>query len=376
MNLLMPFAHTIPGGIARVAVSLVAEFIRSGDCVVVTVPAKEVEYFRNIFPKSSNFHLYPDTGVNDLKGYIEKHSINRCLVMNPESLPQASPDAARFDIPTTLIVHDVFWAQFQGDDYTTLANFGQSVYDLHIDSVDNIIVPSHYTRQELLHAIPTSERKITCIPHAPDTPSFLKKDASLCLSRKKQDFSLYYPSSATGNKDHLLLFQAVKMLIENGSSFSLDLSGWETDRFDSENPLIFARAEKARCFYKENRNILREHVRLHGYADYSLIEDLYDACDVVVLPSLYEGFGLGLIEAVARGVRVLCSDIPPFLEQISFHSLEPYVTTFRSGDIEDLVGQLLQLNTAAKSNSICIPPGIITRTWKDVAGEYRTVLSR
>jgi glycosyltransferase involved in cell wall biosynthesis len=41
---------------------------------------------------------------------------------------------------------------------------------------------------------------------------------------------------------------------------------------------------------------------------------VYDRTKLFVYPSLYEGFGMPLIEAIARGCRVLCSDIPVFRE--------------------------------------------------------------
>ena len=41
---------------------------------------------------------------------------------------------------------------------------------------------------------------------------------------------------------------------------------------------------------------------------------IYDRTKLFVYPSLYEGFGMPLIEAIARGCRVLCSDIPVFRE--------------------------------------------------------------
>ena len=38
------------------------------------------------------------------------------------------------------------------------------------------------------------------------------------------------------------------------------------------------------------------------------LEDFYANVDVIVVPSLYEGFGLPVLEAMARGVPVISSD--------------------------------------------------------------------
>jgi glycosyltransferase involved in cell wall biosynthesis len=49
-------------------------------------------------------------------------------------------------------------------------------------------------------------------------------------------------------------------------------------------------------------------VRLLGWVDDAELEGLYAAAALFVLPSLYEGFGLPVLEAMARGVAVACSD--------------------------------------------------------------------
>ena len=49
-------------------------------------------------------------------------------------------------------------------------------------------------------------------------------------------------------------------------------------------------------------------VRFEGWVDEALLEGLYAAARCFVFPSLYEGFGLPVLEAMRRGVAVACSD--------------------------------------------------------------------
>jgi glycosyltransferase involved in cell wall biosynthesis len=52
---------------------------------------------------------------------------------------------------------------------------------------------------------------------------------------------------------------------------------------------------------------LSAQVRLLGWVEEPLLEGLYAAAACFVFPSLYEGFGLPVLEAMARGVPVACS---------------------------------------------------------------------
>ncbi len=80
-----------------------------------------------------------------------------------------------------------------------------------------------------------------------------------------------------------------------------------------------------RSQYPGNRRRLIELVRELGiedkvtFIDYVSDEDLprfYNIAEVFVLPSLYEGFGLPALEAMACGCPVICSDRPPLSNEI------------------------------------------------------------
>ena len=59
---------------------------------------------------------------------------------------------------------------------------------------------------------------------------------------------------------------------------------------------------------------LRQRFRLTGYIEDDDLPALYSAARMLVMPSLYEGFGLPVLEAMRCGTPVLCSSVDPFPE--------------------------------------------------------------
>ncbi|HSW49586.1 MAG TPA: glycosyltransferase family 1 protein, partial [Bryobacteraceae bacterium] len=93
---------------------------------------------------------------------------------------------------------------------------------------------------------------------------------------------------------------------------------------------------------------VREAVRASGVADKvhltGFVTDeelvlLYNACDVFVFPSLYEGFGLPLLEAMACGRAVACSDVSacPEVADAAAVFFDPYSTHDMARAMSDLV---------------------------------------
>jgi glycosyltransferase involved in cell wall biosynthesis len=67
-------------------------------------------------------------------------------------------------------------------------------------------------------------------------------------------------------------------------------------------------------FEAELKQRASERVRFLGWVDDRTLDGLYRAATCFVLPSLAEGFGLPVLEAMSRGTPVVCSDISALRE--------------------------------------------------------------
>jgi glycosyltransferase involved in cell wall biosynthesis len=79
----------------------------------------------------------------------------------------------------------------------------------------------------------------------------------------------------------------------------------------------------------------------HGYHDQKTIPRYYNSADICIFPSLHEGFGLVVLEAMACGKPIIASNIGSFQELIS-HGKNGYL--FRTGDAKDLSEAILNLH--------------------------------
>ena len=84
-----------------------------------------------------------------------------------------------------------------------------------------------------------------------------------------------------------------------------------TDQQRAEMPLVVVGGSAA--IYRESNIDWPTGTVITGYVDDDVLRELYANCRAVVFPSLAEGFGLPLVEAVVAGApRLLVSDIPVF----------------------------------------------------------------
>jgi glycosyltransferase involved in cell wall biosynthesis len=118
----------------------------------------------------------------------------------------------------------------------------------------------------------------------------------------------------------------------------------------SNNDYHYAIVGKKGWFYDEIFNTVKDckidqKVHFLGYVPDEDLAYIYDQASLFMYLSFYEGFGLPLIEAQARGKKVLASDIPVFKEVLQGSTLlaDPSDISDISSKIAQLIGEV-QIN--------------------------------
>ena len=110
---------------------------------------------------------------------------------------------------------------------------------------------------------------------------------------------------------------------------------------------------------------VREDVRLVGWVDEGTLEGLYASCSAYVHPSLFEGFGLPVLEAMQRGTPVACSAIPVLREVAGEAAL--YFDPMSPSSMGTAISQLCESATRRRELSQLGLERAATFTWERTA---------
>jgi glycosyltransferase involved in cell wall biosynthesis len=160
-----------------------------------------------------------------------------------------------------------------------------------------LIAISRATRDDVVKLLGEPAEKIDVIPQGIDEPhpELAMPEAELRASLAAAGRPIALSVSAKRPHKNLLRLLDALALIPGERRPLLVIPGYPTWHEDDLR-------EHARKLGIE------DDVRLLGWVSQAELEGLYAAAGVFVFPSLYEGFGLPVLEAMQRGVPVACSD--------------------------------------------------------------------
>jgi glycosyltransferase involved in cell wall biosynthesis len=122
------------------------------------------------------------------------------------------------------------------------------------------------------------------------------------------------------------------------------------------------------------RLALTDGVRLLGAVTSEELEDLYAAADVLVTATRYEGFGLPVLEALARGVPVVCTDLP-VLREVAGDTAR-YVPAQDPGRLASALAETLAGGDEVERRVAAGRERAATFTWEAAARATREVYDR
>jgi glycosyltransferase involved in cell wall biosynthesis len=205
-------------------------------------------------------------------------------------LPPTRPDTR-----TLLTVHDLSFMRYPGAFVPPLRQYLERVVPRAMARADRVLADSAHTRDDIVAFFGVAPDAVTVLYSGVD-PRFCPEPApgerERLQARYAVDARPYVLSVGTlqPRKNYVRLIQAfgalqrpdTRLLIAGGQ-------GWLYDK-------IIAAAAR------------HERTTLLGFVDDADLPALYRHAELFVLPSLYEGFGLPVLEAMACGVPVVCSD--------------------------------------------------------------------
>ena len=212
-----------------------------------------------------------------------------------------SPDgfcSLRSNVPQVVVVHDLAFMHYP----SFLPASQQLYYKLYTPSflrkAKKIITVSEFSKADIIKHFPFTKHKIEVVANSAD-PRF-KPAATEVKDRMKEKY--------TGGREYFLYVGSIhprKNLISLLKAFSSFKKRQQTNM-----QLIIAgrMAWKNESFQNALSTFkFRDDVKLTGYLPLEELVDLMGSAYAMVYPSLWEGFGLPLLEAMRCGVPVLCS---------------------------------------------------------------------
>lgn len=274
------------------------------------------EKVKEIGPLPGNFHTVPSLEPErSLKGYWAFRTIVKRLQCDLVHIPNLFSMPRGLPCPYVMTVHDMLEHMARARQQTGFWGAWHLQWTRHVLSgAARIFAVSNFTRVEIEKLFGIPEDRIEVIYNAIDE-RFLHGHASAADRQViAQRYQVTYPFllyagriSPHKNVGRMIeAFSALKTELEKDGAFP-DLKLIIIGDDLSGNP------ELRRTVVRSG---VQNDVRFLGFVPIDVLRIFYDQAKIFVFPSLYEGFGLPPLEAMAHGTPVVTSNVSSLPEVV------------------------------------------------------------
>ncbi len=173
------------------------------------------------------------------------------------------------------------------------------IYRAFCAQAATVVTASKWVKRDLVAQYGIAADRIAVVNVPPVTSAYseptLETVASMRGRRQIPDPFLFYPAQPWPHKNHARLFQALGRLRASGLRIRLVCSGERNEHY----PAVLRAAEEAG---------IRDDVDFLGFVSPTEVAALYGSAHALVFPSLFEGWGMPILEAFRAGLPVACSN--------------------------------------------------------------------
>ncbi len=234
--------------------------------------------------------------------------------------------------------------------------YSKTLFNLIKLKSKNILTPSNFSKEELTSKLNYSPDAIHKIPNAVDEKWFQIKKQN---SPYKKPYLLYV-GNVKPHKNLSVLVEAFK-LIKEKIPHDIVIVGKREG---------FILADDA---VQSNIEYLKDRVHFTGYVEDDVLNQYYAHADMFIFPSVYEGFGIPPLEAMATKCPVIVSSAQPMPEVCGDAALY-----FNPYNPKDLADKILTLNSSPELRNNLVQKGITQAqkySWDESANTIAEVIA-
>jgi glycosyltransferase involved in cell wall biosynthesis len=291
-------------------------------------------------------------------GVYEKIGIDVLHIIYPLHYVQS-------EVPTIITMHDLQHRHLRYifDKTPQHLKWRETTYPVAFAKTKKTIAICNWVKKDIIEQYQVDEEKIEVIHWGAPTSvydtniskKYLESIADKYLLPKA---FLLYPAVTYEHKNHVRLIQAVELAQQLGVDIHIVCTGAKKHFW----PTVEATLSYSTTF---------QNFKFLGFIPKEELKALYFLSQFVILPTLFEGAGLPLLEAFHEGKPVICSDIPAFREYGEQAPL--YFDPYR---FEDIANKIIDLINDIKKQTEMIEEGykqIQKFSWKQTATLHNKV---